>query len=542
MNDSVKPELLSVADRLATLPSEVQQLFAKSIHGTPDNISPRGCQRLAKLGKDAWNAWREAFPAIRYSSDGYPAAYENYVDFSELNFGEVGVDFREFKFGDGAKFSKAKFGAGTDFENAQWGDDSEFMETYWAPRCNFRFARWGDRSCFVKARWDGQTNFFQAQWGEEANFSYASFGDESKFQSAMWGDEACFKLTLWGADTDFIDASWHGDVEFKWAHWGSRVCFKNASWLGNASFVGAQFGEDAKFYACTWMGAANFSASSWDLVPSGSGVAQLEDIKKQAQKKCVSPDSFVKIDFSGCHFSSGVDFSNRQFKKKTVFSMVTRKIKRAPDGAAVYIAGKLQWVKSGSSGGVKFGQPPIFHGCELHQDTSFDGAEFPPATGSDEAARAYRTLKLAFNKQQALREEQRFFRLEMAEEAKSSGKAQPLYWLYRVSSDYGFSLWRPFVAFLVLLLVFAQVYGYYSNELPSCWLLESACESSTKWYEFSLAQALPFSGFDKLDNFKDGLVSLFKDVPVLALALHKALSLAALFLMGLALRNLFRLK
>jgi hypothetical protein len=50
-----------------------------------------------------------------------------------------------------------------------------------------------------------------------------------------------------------------------------------------------------------------------------------------------------------------------------------------------------------------------------------------------------------------------------------------------------------------------------------------------------LQQALPLTGFDKLKY-------AIENVPIGWLFIHKTLSLAALFLIGLALRNLFKLK
>lgn len=58
MNDTVKPELPSVAEHLATLPAEGREVFNYSENGLPNNISKAGCLALARLGKDAWNAWR----------------------------------------------------------------------------------------------------------------------------------------------------------------------------------------------------------------------------------------------------------------------------------------------------------------------------------------------------------------------------------------------------------------------------------------------------------------------------------------------------
>ncbi|MDC7703833.1 hypothetical protein [Vogesella indigofera] len=190
---------------------------------------------------------------------------------------------------------------------------------------------------------------------------------------------------------------------------------------------------------------------------------------------------------------------------------------------------------------------PEFHGCELHQDTTFDGAKFPPASGNDEAARAYRTLKLAFNKQLALREEQRFFKLEMEEEAlREQGLKHWLFWAYKHFSDYGFSVWLPLRWALCVSALMAMLYGVLSV-LGNCLLADVAtCHFAPQWLTFSLLQTLPAPGMDKMamvaaDKFlpDDGWWGLGVSVLVI---FHKAVVIAALFLVGLALRNLFRLK
>ncbi|WP_291921991.1 pentapeptide repeat-containing protein, partial [Limnohabitans sp.] len=193
-----------------------------------------------------------------------------------------------------------------------------------------------------------------------------------------------------------------------------------------------------------------------------------------------------------------------------------------------------------------FAEVPTFHSCELNQDTSFEGSVFPPATGSEEAARAYRTLKLAFSKQQAIREEQRFFRLEMEEETlRETGLKRLLFQAYKTFSDYGFSITRPLKYGGLAVLVLTALYGLLSW-LGQCGLSVQACHFAPQWLEFSLLQTLPLPGLDKLSEaaskafwpqgawWSFGLSAL--------VILHKTLSLAVLFLIGLALRNLFKLK
>lgn len=472
MNDTVKPELPSTVERFATLPPEVQALFDNTENGMPSDISKPGCLALAKLGKDAWNAWREMFPVT-----GTFPHFVNHADLSGLDFRGDPVDFSGFVFGDGA-----------DFRGAQWGFGADFKGASWDRFANFSGTQWGDFA-----------NLHGAQWGDAGNFSGARWGAFAGFVAAQWGAEACFYGTEWGKGANF----------------------QGANWATNRTIY-----QDDEHYQ---------SAKAW------------------AEARGLAPDTFLAISFAGAHFAGEVDFSNRKFTGKTDFGCLPegyprRRVQRDEAGRAKFDANcELLWENDPEPRRyVMFDAAPKFHGCELHQDTKFDDAKFPKANGSDEAARAYRTLKQAFSKQQALREEQRFFKLEMAEEATLSSLfqrkfpwigAKPLYKLYSLSSDYGFSLWRPLVSFFVVLVIFAFWYGHY-DKVPICWSLDAGCTLQKNWLEFSLAQSLPLTGFDKLEVFDP----IKKAVPVFVLASHKIISLACLFLAGLALRNLFRLK
>ena len=120
------------------------------------------------------------------------------------------------------------------------------------------------------------------------------------------------------------------------------------------------------------------------------------------------------------------------------------------------------------------------------------------------------------------------------ETLRERGLKRWLFVAYKWSSDFGFSVARPLALLVVLWIVFAQVYGQYSGT-PGCigW---TECHLQSNWLQYSAAQALPLPGFDKLEFFKH------LNPSVGWVALHKTLSLAALFLVGLALRNLFKLK
>ncbi len=341
----------------------------------------------------------------------------------------------------------------------------------------------------------------------KANFAGCDFDPKKitlqirrDFRYFVFENMASFELAKFGAVL-FDGAKFGFGADFRRALFSNEAGFSDVFFGGSASFRNAKFGSVTDFYGARFNGAVDFSVDA--------------DNAKEEEGEF----SFERTVFAGI-----VNFNGRRFSGSTIFR------------------------------NAKFTHsPPTFHGCELHQDTSFEGAQFPPATGSEEAARAYRTLKLAFSKQQAIREEQRFFRLEMDEERvghrikgrDAINKSQPfvalreygtwlLYWLYKQTSDYGFSIARPLLLLAILWLIFAQKYGSYTS-VESCYTLAVNCTAQSDWLNYSLQQALPLPGFDKLEH-------VVKGVSVAWLFIHKTLSLATLFLIGLALRNLFKLK
>ncbi len=297
------------------------------------------------------------------------------------------------------------------------------------------------------------------------------------------------------ADFEGVDFSvcTDSEVSFRRFQFGRRASFKKATFAKKISFMDAVFGDSSTFHQAKFLGGANFRSSA------------------QSDTKF-----FLRTRFSECQFAEVVNFSNRTFLSSVSFK------------------------------GTKFDTFPVFHGCELHQDTSFEDAIFPPATGNENAARAYRTLKLAFSKQQAIREEQRFFKLEMEEETlRETGIKRWLFRAYKIFSDYGFSVTRPLLYGGVAVVALSLVYGLLSW-LGQCGSSMGACRFAPQWLEFSLLQTLPLPGLDKLSEVASKAFwpeGAWWGLGLSALViLHKTISLAALFLTGLALRNLFKLK
>lgn len=535
------PDFLKIDESIRI---HILEVFVDSANGSPKDISQKGCLELALksnnfdqngVGCLIWNSWREVFGVKCNKPDSeYPNGakfyteriFVNYVNFSGVDFNaESNGDFRYlnfsgFNFGDFANFSDAIFGERIRFVGSVFGINTNMSRVNFTGAANFLNSSFGHGS-----------NFFGAKFASSADFRGVSFGDVTDFRGTQWGTGADFSAAKFGSYAQFHLAQWRSNVSFSRTTWGEGASFIGAT-ASNMNFRNSRFkeGEVASFQGCNVSSLLQYLNKDQELV---------ESVREFSSSMGVGFNELGKMDFSGAKFFHSVDFSNRKFNSALKFSSSTDGEFERVNDKVVLSDGEIKVSSIGDFNVVEFYRAPIFHGCELHQDTSFDGASFPPdvgkAEGTENAARAYRTLKLAFNKQQAVREEQRFFKLEMEEETlRETGLKRLLFWLYKWSSDYGFSIARPLLLFVVAWLGFAPIYGYSSGQ-EVCWLWHTGCDWRWDWLSFSFQQALPLPGFDKPKPGIDG-------VSVAWVAFHKTISLSALFLIGLALRNLFKLK
>ena len=477
----------------------IREIFRNSENGTPDNISKAGCMALALKSNElggagkgyvAWNAWRRAFP-VPYLS------IVNHANFQESEFTEE-MDFRLFEFGYAANFQKTIFRKNVDFDLAKFGTSTDFSFAFWA----------------------ADTSFTWTQWESDIRFNYSYWSDYVNFLGAQ-----------------FVSANFHI------SYFNKGVCFIGTGWADHVTFSSCFFNH----LSC--------EAAEWHYLKTRFYHSTLlfDELKNYANKIGSNPTIFEGLFFTGSYFEGDVDFSNRKFSKTSLFNQSENVNDIMRNGIGIPlkdVMGNIQHVEKIGMHPVFFRVAPKFFGCELHQDISFEGAEFPKPTGSEEAARAYRTLKLAFSKQQAIREEQRFFKLEMEEETlRETGLKRQLFVAYKYFSDYGFSITRP----LTLLIVFPALYIAMFNaflieyQIYQCYDFFNQAPISIFWnwltWSFMSIFAVPGVNLGKeIRPLLFGSGSFISFIALMIEIIQKALALAGFFLIGLALRNLFKLK
>jgi uncharacterized protein YjbI with pentapeptide repeats len=286
-------------------------------------------------------------------------------------------------------------------------------------------------------------------------------------------------------------------------------------------FVTALFRE-VVFCASTHFQGVKFEMVSFDGSQFRGDVDFSGDISSGDHKL----QTFGRISFLGVQFLGTVDFSNRKFLHSTNF-------------------GKLK------NTSTVFAAAPMFHNCELHQNTSFDGVVFAQPTKLDgSAAKAYSTLRHAMSKHQSTRDEQRFQILELDAEKVTENKwVAFLYSSYQRIAGYGFSIVKPAVYLLLFPFLLAlAIYGATTGLMNCDAVFTETCQFSPgtflKVVEFSLLQSLPPLGIEKTTDALRELIFPGEHLGTLlpVMIVQKILSLAGWFFVALALRNLFKMK
>ena len=416
------------------------------------------------------------------------------IDFSGTDFTQTDIDFSEFSF-NSVNFDNSKFFRGN-FSSCKFSGDASFRHCTFEEDAEFS-------SCFFH-----DAAFFECCNFKHADFSNSKFSKEAIFISLKSGGRIYFKGSKFLSDADFSGSVFSSMTNFSYAEFAKTAIFRDSKFSGPTTFHEANIWL-ADFRLTTFSDQFDFSC-------------RLDSDPK--------PTSTVY--FSGCKFEKNAIFNNRKFGNTTIFGKITH--------------------ENGKVIATRFKRAPTFHGCKIHQDTSFDGAIFE-TPNTQESARAFRTLKLAMEQLKATREEQRFFHLEMKAERQSLPlPRRALSFMYEILSDYGFSLWRPLAWLLIFSIAFSVAHGalaYACAASPACAATPnfgSSNEQTSDLIKYVLVNTAPVPGLDKMQTeLRKPLFGEHGAIAVTALALeilHKIVTLVMTFLFALGLRNLFKMK
>lgn len=318
---------------------------------------------------------------------------------------------------------------------------------------------------------------------------------------ARGGAELPTENTVRLGSINFLDSYWFArDVVFDGGFYGRVQEFSNATFFGFAYFSGAKFGQISDFHISDFRNAV-FCRNAWFTGATFGGEADFSDAT------FAGPTWFGETTFS-----AGANFSAASFKSTLSFE------------------------------GARFEMhPPNFNGASLYEGTIWPEAEGWPAAPADggyalDHRSCYERLKKDAETHKKHRQEQFFFAKELECQQVIDGpwRGWPTK-LYGLLSGYGTSIVRP-----MTLLVLSWLFGanYMANGV-----------STQTGDPLSLGQAFALSGANLLavlpirkdvfgEDFLKGLAPLTHVISIGQMII----GLLCLFLIGLALRNRFRMK
>jgi uncharacterized protein YjbI with pentapeptide repeats len=430
----------------------------------------------------AWNRWIGG----GLSDEERAKFAKDFAERTSLRLPELtkDPDFSRTQFDRRVIFDHFQFSRTTDFSSATFSGDASFRKAVFSrdASARFHFARFAGRADFTDTRFYGNADFRSAIFSGKANFRLAQALDNIDFRSATFSDWADFQLAQI-AYPDFRFATFSNYADFSKAMLSGKIIFSGVTFSGDADFGGTKFSGDSYFASTTFVEADFISARF-----------------------------LGEVNFQNATFSVGADFINAEFAAQTIFA-----------GSRFEIA------------------VPDFRGAKMHEATEWHGAIWPRRPHDSDNAQdqvyAYERLKQEMERLKKHEDEQMFFRRELRArrglESPLSG-AWLLNFLYEALSDYGQSICRPLVwillCFAIGYFIFAGTHVFNGTHLTRA---RAATLSFANIFSF-----LPIKREIMTPAMIDGLSNWAQMIGVL----QSLLGAVQLFLLGLALRNRFRMR
>ena len=369
---------------------------------------------------------------------------------------------------------------------------------------------------FANTHFDRAIVFKGFLFATPADFRWATFRGDADFSSAMFLERARFDTATFSGSAAFNEATFSGPTHFGSAMFSDFALFGGATFSDIADFGRADILRSTDFNSATFSGLSNFGSAAFsssafftratfDITDFGlatfSGVAGFGSAK-----------FFGVTSLNSARFLHTADFINTEFTTQAIF-------------ANVHFESSV----------------PDFRGARMHEATEWHGVKWPDPPQDEESAQAqvyaYERLKQEMERLKKHEDEQFFFRKEL----RARRKLLPLGsmpWLvnyaYEASSDYGQSVVWPIFWLLVVFEFGTAVFALFPvfNGAPMSIPLAAGLSAA------NIFSFLPIKREIMTAEMVAGLSAAAQFVGTV----QSLLGVVLLFLLGLALRNQFRMK
>jgi uncharacterized protein YjbI with pentapeptide repeats len=364
-------------------------------------------------------------------------------------------------------------------------------------------------------------NFFDFQFPRAVDFRSATFAGEANFTNANFSSKADFTSATFSGDANFSRAQFNtGGVDFQFATFSAKVSFRSAT-LVDPNLRSVTFSDHANFTGARFFGTlrADFLSAMFSGVTDfGSAMFNVEANFCSAiffgAASFLSAKFRKTADFSAARFLSSIQFDDATFEARTIFA------------------------------GAHFkGQVPDFRGATMHAATEWHDAIWPKPPWRKKAAQqqvyAYERLKQEMEQLKKHEDEQKLFRRELRARRRLLW-THPGEWLlnvvYQALSDYGNSWKRPLFCLIGIIAVGAAIFAraplYCEAPMPI-----------TLATRLSLANVFLFLPDKREMVMSPQTAECLLNPTLQAISTAQSLlGVVLLFLLGLALRNRFRMR
>ncbi len=405
------------------------------------------------------------------------------------------------------KFQRTRFMGRADFRSSVYAGSGDFSKAQFAATSRFDEARFIGTAGFEGAVFSAPASFNAGQFLENANFKDAQFTGEVRFSEALFNSDAVFSQCIFWAGVSFRDARFEKAASFGHIRAEGAVRFKGAKFASVADFAEARIAAEADFSEASFDGPAGFNfanfahGASWKSCAFG-GNADFSGLTV-ARRGAFEASRFEgDAIFLGAQFDAPVSFASARFAGNADFSAMQSKVAFVIAGAEFQnVPGFLE---------ASFREPPRvdhlfvadplkrFHNWKELGQPDPRGPSFklwPVAADADASAKFRRLKKLASEAQDHPRE-QDFYAQELRcqrfwhDKPFGKGKARFwLGWLYGGLANFGRSILRPALAWLLSVFVFAL---FYFAQQGSAWNVHQPPAAIGDWFKNLIAgETLP---------------------------------------------------
>jgi uncharacterized protein YjbI with pentapeptide repeats len=427
--------------------------------------------------------------------------------------------------------------------------------------------------------------FLGHDFAEDANFAGATLdGDflceavtflgHVHFQRATFLGDADLGGATFLGDTSFAEASFHADASFFGACFQRRVDFMFATFHDSSTFESASFAE-VYFTHTSFRSNVDFTSAVFSSRAKISGLfdAHVRFDDAVFEKSLIFSGAFArtaKSRFDNAVFKGTVKFSavieapESSFRKAFFAArfLDTADFSRTLEGEGGRLAGAFVETQFEKALILADGSERAARGC-FHARILADVLS-APASERDERLRELeagcRTIKVAMGKARDELREQRYYRFQLGARQRRSdidAGEKVLGAVYRATSDFGASLWRPIVGIVLATLFSGYLYAAWGQSL----LTGRADVRVGRDYAFegqgvALAALKPFSTLEAPRASLSGvlaqggrptLIAVLTANPAVTLGLRLAttfqviVSTLFIFLFGLAVKRRFQI-